>query len=468
MISSSSERSFPKNLKWALFAYFICFIIIYHILQLNYRLAEIDDTWWISFSYNFFHHGITYDLISGSNVFSAGVQHFGKTYSFLIGVFLDFFGWTKPSSYFLSLLFIFGGFISWYFILRRFQYSRELCVTFCVTGLLLDPFFSAAVSARSEAFVFLVSSLAFLLFVFDRYFESMAVAWIGLETHPIGAVAFFLMAAAFWAPRPLHLPPRPKISRIWILSSAGFGLGALYYLLLHSDGLAQLPQSLLSQNQLSGQSVQNFMFDYFFHSKYHRHLLELALLVFCAWEFFRYKIFLKDPLIITLSISLLLFTLIFRRPQYHYALYFYPAFLLIVARVFEARWNLRWMVWGFLAALLPQYAFAYHLNQGYDYNLEIRTYQKMIPEDSLPVMGGPDAWFAFPGRDFYLNQYWGDIQKLGLTRFYLINDEGYRKNSTALAAYIQTHFTSKPIGAFSMNRQDYRITLEEPISPNNP
>jgi hypothetical protein len=465
MISPALNNPFPKILKWALSIYFFCFLAVYLILQLNYRLNEVDDTSWISFAYNFMHRHIATDLISGSNEISAGVQHFGETYVFLIGSFLDFFGWTKSNGYFFSLIFVMAGLGTWYFTLRRFQYSRELCATFCITGLLLDPYFSAAVSDRTEAFVFFISSLTLLLFVYDFYFAAMAIAWIGLETHPIGGVAFFFIAAAFWGRKSDTLP---KLSRMVLLSSAGFMAGALYYVLLHPQGFAQLPKALLNLNQLGDQPVQNFLFDYFFHSKYNRHLGELGLLIFCSFEFFRRRLFTNDPFIVPLLISLFLFTLIFRRPQYHYVLYFYPAVLLMIGRVFEARWHLHWMVWGFLAYLLPQYAFAYHLNHDYNYNIKIQTYQKMIPPNSLPVLGDSDAWFAFIGRDFYCNRYWGDIQKLGLTRFYLIEDDGYRKTPMDSTIYIQTHFTAKPIGEFSMNRSDYIINLEEITSPKKP
>src|SRR5207247_2449337 len=119
---------------------------------------------------------------------------------------------------------------AWYFTLRRLHYSRRLSATFCVTGLLLDPFFSAALSARAEAFVFFVSSAALLLFARNRYFEAMALAWVGLETHPTGAVAFFLMAAVFWSERRPNSVFPPLSPRALGLALAGFGTGALYYL----------------------------------------------------------------------------------------------------------------------------------------------------------------------------------------------------------------------------------------------
>jgi hypothetical protein len=142
-------------------------------------------------------------------------------------------------------------------------------------------------------------------------------------------------------------------------------------------------------------------------------------------------------------------------------LYFNPLFLLILAKVFEDKWDLRWMVWGLLAWLLPQYAFAYHLNKNYDYAAEIGNYRKMIPPDSLPILGGPNAWFAFPSRDFYFNRYLGDFQKLGLSRFYLIEDEGYLEKPEDTAKYIQAHFKSTALGEFPMNRERFLIALEE-------
>lgn len=462
MIPQPSTAPFSKSLQWALGIYLVCFLIIFFTLKLNYRLDEVDDTWWVSFAYNYLHHHTTSDVIGGTDVVSSGVQHFGKTYVFLIGSFLNFFGWTKTNGYLLSLIFMIAGLGTWYFTLRRFQYSQELCAAFCVVGLLLDPYFSAIVSDRTESFVFLISSLSLLLFVHDRYFEAAALSWVGLETHPIGAVAYFLMGAAFWARRSTVLSAPPRLSRLLARGGAGFVVGFLYYLLLHPHGLLQLPRGLLSSNQLHNEPVQNFLFDYYFHSKYNRHWAELAFMVFCAWKFFKTGVFKKDPFVIPLFISLFLFSLIFRRPQYHYVLYFYPAFLLLAVSVFESRWKLQWMVWGFLAYLIPQYAFAYHITHRYDYNLKIREYRSIIPANSLPLLGDADAWFAFPGRDFYFNRYWGNIRGLKLDRFYLIRDKDYRHKHDETTAYIQKHFVPKTIGKFSMNGSDYTITLEKP------
>ncbi len=456
---------FPKSLKWALGFYFLCFLGAYFILQLKYRPAEVDDSWWLSFAYNFLHRHITYDVISGATVPWNGITHFGKTYAFLIGTILDFFGWTKTHAYDLSLCFVLGGFTAWYFILRRLQYSRELCATFCVAGLLLDPFFSAALSARTEAFVYLISSLALLLFVWDRYFESMVMAWISLETHPIGAVVFFLMAAVFWARQSRHIPPLPKFPRILTLSLGGFAVGALYYVVLYPANLSQLPSILVQGNQMGDHSTQNFLFDYFFHSKYHRHFIEFVLFLVCAFEFFRKKIFKNDPLVLPLTVSLLLFTFIFRRPMYHYALYFYPAFLLMLAKVFEVRWSLTLLTLGLLGLLLPQYAFVYRLHRDYDFNKEVKNYQKLIPADSLPVLGGYNGWFAFPGRDFYFRKYYGDLQKLGLTRFYLIDEDGPGENNIPeITDYLRSHFKPKRIGDFYMGKWHFIITSEESLS----
>jgi len=468
MISNSSNQSIHKSLKWALFVYLICFFSVYFILQLKYRVAEVDDAWEASCSYHFLHQHITYDLFEGANDISSGIQYHRKAYAFLLGSVLEIIGWTKPNAYFLSLLFILGGFGCWYPTLRRLNYTQGLSATFCITGLLLDPFFSATLCAREEAFIFFISSLALLLFVQENYFIAMLLGWISLETHPTGAVAFFLMCAAFFAARPKGLANPLRFKKNFIPALIGFILGFIYFIFLHTDILnPQLFQKLLQSNQMSGHSTQNFLFDYFFHSKYNRHLLDLVLLVLCFIEFFRKKMFVNDTFILPLTTLLLLFSLIFERPQYHYVLYFYPAFLLILTKIFENKWGLNFMVWGLLVLLLPQYAIAYYINRNYDYNYEIQNYQKIIPADSLPIVGCPNAWFAFPSRDFYCNQYSGDIRKLGLKKFYLISDNGYREKPTEASDYIQNHFKAKPIGEFSMSKWNFIITLEEPFDKNH-
>jgi hypothetical protein len=463
MVRQPSASKFPKSLQWVLMVYSACFLAVYFILRLKYRISEIDDVDWVTFAYNYIHNHTTGDPFTGTPSPFAGITLFGKTYAFILGVLLNVIGFTKSNSYLVSLLFILGGFACWYPTLRRLQYSRELSATFCVTGLLLDPFFSAELFAREEAFIFFIGSLALLLFVRENYFLALLVSWFSLETHPTGAFPFFLIAGAFFAIRPPKGPHPFLAPKNLFPALVGFALGAFYFFSLHSDVLnAQLPGILLSGNKMDNHSIQNFLFDYFFHSKYHRHLVDLGLLVLCFVEFFRKRMFTQDRFVIPLTLSLLAFCLIFERPEYHYVLYFYPVFLLVLAKVFEARWGLVWMAGGLLALFLPQYAYAYHLNRDFDFNLEVRNYQRMIPADNLPVFGPADAWYAFPGREVHFNQYWGDIQKLDLKSFYLIQDEGFREKPTDATAYIQNHFTAKPIGDFTVGHRQFFITLEEP------
>ena len=119
-----------------------------------------------------------------------------------------------------------------------------------------------------------------------------------------------------------------------------------------------------------------------------------------------------------------------------------------------------------MGLLLPQYAFVYHLNHSYDYNLEIQSYQKLVPDDSLPILGSPDAWFAFPRRDFYSNRYRGDLQKLGLRRFYLIKEKG--EDLFEIKPYVQPRFDAKLLGEFSMDRWKFVVALEEPLKERHP
>lgn len=463
-MAPSPDKPFAQNLRWALAIYTLCFLAFYLALQLKYRVTNLDDTWEVSRAYCFLHQHYTGDPIDGSNDISSGIQFFRKGYTFLLGLALDIVGFTKPNSYWLSFLFILGGFACWYPALRSLGYSRELAATFCVTGMLLDPFFSAAMSAREEAFVFFTSSASLLFFVRQNYFLAALAGWIALETHPTGALAFFLMAAAYFATRPKGQAHPLRSPRNLVSALAGLVLGGVYFIWLHADALnAQLPEKLLKSNQMGEHSVQNFLFEYFFHSKFNRHLAEFVLLVLGFFEFCRKRMFSRDAFLIPLTLALLAFSLIFERPQFHYALYFYPVFLLVLAKVFEERWGLVWMAWGFLALLLPQYAFAYHGNKAYDYRYEVGQYQKWIPADGLPVVGTPNAWFAFPGREFYFNRYDGDFAKLGLKRFYLVINDGFWDSPNGTTRYIQAHYRAKPISDFSMGIWKFFIFLEEPV-----
>ena len=129
-----------------------------------------------------------------------------------------------------------------------------------------------------------------------------------------------------------------------------------------------------------------------------------------------------------------------RRPNFHYALFFYPVLLILLLRTAEAMGRLKVTFLFFLLLLLPQYLFVYIKNHSFDFQKESRALTMTVPKDSWPVVGNGNCWFSFYNRSFYFYNYLGDFKKIGLTEFYLIEDNEYRSMNGAMKKWIDSAF----------------------------
>ena len=151
----------------------------------------------MSFLYNYVNNNITTDLNFGDPL--NGVQFFGKLHAILVGLILNTLGWTRTNGHILSIIFMGIGLITWFFILRSLDFSIEFSLSFVFLSFLLDPFFTAATSTRLEAFEFLCLSLAMAALLFRWYIAAMLIAWLAIESHPVGLITFFYLAALFFS-----------------------------------------------------------------------------------------------------------------------------------------------------------------------------------------------------------------------------------------------------------------------------
>jgi hypothetical protein len=399
------------------FSFFAFFLLLH---DGRYRLDDADDSLFTSYAWNYLHRGIEYDAVSGLQHDLVGVQNFGKTFSWLLGKSLDLLGWSKANAHLLPLLFLLAALVVWWILLKAMGVSTELASAFASGALLLEPFFSTAICARGESFVFFMSSLSALFFLKKHYFFSTLSLCLGLETHPAGLVALFYIAAILWAFPEFRKSFRSRTAVHVGAVLLGLAVGAAYYFYLHGSFISNLPGILVGGDLKTRGKIPNFLFEYYFRTRYFRHLPELAAMMACTCLYWKRGFHRLEKFPSALLVACLCFTLVVRHPNAHYAVYVYPAFLLLALRLAEWEGRLAWALAGIGLFMIPQYAYLYGKTRQIDFPRQVEVIRRAVPADGLPVMGSPNEWYSFYDRDFYVDSFRLKETPLFLPEFYLV------------------------------------------------
>lgn len=184
----------------------------------------------------------------------------------------------------------------------------------------------------------------------------MLFACIAVETHPIGGITFFYIFSYILSYEREFL--WFKNVKGFLLAAAGLLAGALMYYALHHQEIGNTASVMLGKSQ--DLQDKNFLAAHFWgrNSYAYRYFPELILFAtsFIAhFAYYRKKDFFFPLTVVMLVIS----TFVFRRGNPHYALFIYPAFLLLTVHTtaaINAKYQpLRWLVIGWLLLMLPQY-----------------------------------------------------------------------------------------------------------------
>ena len=145
-------------------------------------------------------------------------------------------------------------------------------------------------------------------------------------------------------------------------------------------------------------------------------------------------------------------------------LYFYVSFLFTVFVCLEGtKWSRAAPLALFLLVSV-HYGYAYLHNGSFDFNKKISMLKSSIPDNRIPVLGTPDDWFAFVGRDFYASTDTHEFDTNALSLYNIeddtfrnnYNDSGFRK---AYNEYLKKNYTAEHVTNFTVNGENYNITL---------
>lgn len=376
-------------------------MLLYTLLRGVYRPENRDDAFSLSFLYNFLNRGIEDDLSFG-NAFRGsgqnGVALFGKIQAFIYGPILNIVGWSRDAAHLISTVVMALTAIAWGAAIGRATGRTSVAAISAGLLLLVEPGFAAANQARPDALTLLFVALSILSLAYRRWVLAGVLALAAVEIHPMGVAALLHVIAWHGIAMVRARERRKEIALAAMKSAFGMGLGAIAYALLHWQRLPELPAVLFSN---SGGSVGGFAFSYFFETQYLRHLPELVIFVGAAALAIRLRLLQNERLFAVMVVASVALLLLIRRENFHYMLFVYPVLIYLLVLVADRLRRVALPLLVFVALLTPQYAFAYIQNRDYDLNTYLSAIAVAVPDDALPVIGPPNAWFAMYEREFY-------------------------------------------------------------------
>ena len=394
-----------RNFRSAVLLVLAALFVLYQVLFLHYRPYDVDNPWFLSFSYQqhvehvrtdqFFRMRFPYGM--------DGTQFFGWMAAEGQAAVAALFGWHQRPMAILSSATVVAGLGLWAWTLRRLRCAPQLIVTFVIVAGVAEPYVSAANRFRFEPLSFLLTSAGLLLSTFDLLFLGIFVAAIAIETQPSALLGL--------APVLIFNVARHGLSRrLLTRGAAALLLAGSITLWLHP----QLAQLLRFGSTPSGTvplhavvTGHSGFIEYFLMV---RHLPETLFLALAPWFFlFRGRRLPQHAAWIAWSaLAAACLAVLSPHPNVIYTMFFYPLLLLLALLWFTER-QLAWIAAVGIAGAAAQYAYLAHLNRGQGYReADLAKVSAMIAEGerslgiddgNTHLFGDYSLWYAHP-RNF--------------------------------------------------------------------
>lgn len=373
-------------------------ILYYVALWGIYRPYNIDDPWFLAYSYGLCHRRSELDLAFGSKFPNGmgGTIAFGKLAAYAQCAFFDRFGWTRTSLQALSTLVSFAGLGLLCLFLARIDVGRRMVLCYAIAFVVLEPFFGMASQAKYECFVFLMMSGSLLLVSLGRPFMAGFIAGLAVEIQPMGIVVPILAGTYLAVTEDGWHRRRRALTGL----TAGAFVAVPVYLFLHPNILS----AFNPVNRIDGTWLfhPGFLYSYFWETQYKRHLPELVVFVAAAVLYIRRR----DPgpgrLAFAFAAAATAASFLLKWPNYHYTVFWYWSALLLVFQVAGTYRRASFICLAAAIYLLPQYGYVYArnrtegLSEAHFESLRAAIQEVAGRQEPVSVFGDYTLWFAMP------------------------------------------------------------------------
>lgn len=307
-------------------------VIIYFNIFGIYSVNDVDNAWSAAWINHFYRSGITQDMtFCDASPLCWGTRFFSKTYAYFYGAILSGVGFSLSHIQMISHFLIFLGLLNWFFIAKKCLDQVKPAFWFVILLSVSVPVISVANSARVDALVFFFMSFSFYLWLNNRFFASVFMACLAIETHPIGGVSFFYLFS-YWLCYQRDLIWK---KRFWFQCLAGLFIGGGLYTVLHFSELNHFSDIYPT---IKGASHDNFIYAFFYQNQAWQYIEDLVFFSLALLVYFL-RINQKRMYFLILLCCVMLSSFVFRRANPHYAIFFYPALFLFAI---HALWGLQY------------------------------------------------------------------------------------------------------------------------------
>jgi len=370
----------------------------YLAIFLRYRPYDIDNPWFLSFSYDACVEHISSDQFMNVRFpFGMdGTQFFGRLAAYLQCGLLNHTGWQQWPGVGLSASLVVLALGFWWLKLRKLGFSQRFVLCFLVAVGFSEPLVSTANKFRYEFLSFTLISLGLLLVAYRRPLLGIFVAGLAIEVQPTALAGLIpVLVLAF----DLEKPTGKLAARL----AAGLALAAVVYLALHPN-IFHL-RSYLAQSRTSTPAFDGGFFISYF-TKRARHLPELLSFFIAGIFYWRQRHAMTSHYLGISSLALTLFSAAFPHGNPAYMVFLYPFLVAMTLCAFRADRH-PWLiaVLALLFALPQQIYVAYLTRTGglrtedvarVSQAIQDAAHQLKLNDDTLRIYGDYRLWFAHP------------------------------------------------------------------------
>jgi hypothetical protein len=372
--------------------------IFYLGMFLRYRPYDIDNPWFLSFSYNSYVEHICTDQFMNVR-FPGGMDgtfFFGKLAALVQFALLSHVGWQQWPTAVIASSFVVFSLAMWWIQLRRLGYSDSFVSAFLIIAGLSEPFLSAANKFRYEYFSFALLSSGLLVVAYRKPVLGILVAALSVEVQP-AAVIGLIPAIVL-----LYSMNRRTIGLI-VRLACGLLLAVAAYFSLH-PGILHLSHTW-RHSELSSVVWSGGFFSSFFFQR-HRHLPELTIFLVAGVHYWRKRSEISSHYLGISALAMSIFSLIMPHGNPSYMIFLYPFLIAMALSVVKVERQLKAVTILACAYAVLQYAPLIYMNRNLGYRLQdidqvaalIRDAERQlaIRDDDLRIYGDYALWFAHP------------------------------------------------------------------------